>query len=168
MTNKTYPKNITVTEAGKGEHFGVMGDNYRIVVSGKDTDGQYAIVDMIVPPGGGPTPHSHPDIHEAFFMIEGELLYKTEAGHVTVKAGGYVDVPKGGAVHCFKNVSEKNARVLCTITPAGLEDFFKEFGEPVAAGEFLPVPDFTSEFVDKLNKLNEKYGQISFAPDYLD
>lgn len=168
MTEKTYPKNITVTEAGKGEQVGVMGDNYRIVVSGKDTDGQYAIVDMLVPPGGGPTPHSHPNIHETFFVMEGELLYKTEAGHVTVKAGGFVDVPKGGAIHCFKNVSDKNARVLCTVAPAGLEEFFKELGEPVKDGAFLPVPEFTSEFVDKLNKLNEKYGQVSFAPDYLD
>lgn len=168
MNNKTNQHNITVLESSRGDCVGVMGDNYRIVVSGKETNGQYAIIDMKVPPGGGPAPHSHPDIHETFFVTEGELLYKTEAGKVVVNTGGYVDIPKGGAVHCFKNVSEKNARVLCTVSPAGLDEFFKEFGEPVQSGEFLPVPDITPEFMEKLNKLNEKYGQISFPPDYLD
>ncbi|RKE47090.1 cupin domain-containing protein [Sphingobacterium detergens] len=168
MADKTYPKNIMVTSPEKGERVGVMGDNYRIVVSGKDTDGQYAIIDMIVPPGGGPTPHSHPDIHETFFVTEGELLYKTELGHSIVNVGGFVDIPKGGAVHCFKNVSERNARVICTVTPAGLEEFFKELGASVQAEEFLPVPELTPEFVKHLENLNKKYGQISFAPDYLD
>ncbi len=168
MEKSNLPRNITVISPDKGEYVGVMGDNYRIVVSGKDTNGEYAIIDMIVPPGGGPTPHSHANIHETFFVTQGELLYKTEAGHVTVKTGGFVDIPKGGAVHCFKNVSDKNARVLCTVSPAGLEEFFREFGEPVEQDEFLPVPDFSAEFIAKLNTLNAKYGQVVFPPDYLD
>lgn len=168
MSNKTYPKNIKVTTPDQGEHFGVMGDNYRIVVSGEDTNGQYAVIDMLVPPGGGPVPHSHPDIHETFFVTEGELLYKTESGQVNVPVGGFIDIPKGGAIHCFKNVSDKIARVICTIAPAGLDEFFKELGEPVQAEEFLAVPEFTPEFVKCLDSLNEKYGQISFTPDYLD
>lgn len=168
MNNLIFPRNITVTDPDKGEYFGVMGDNYRIVVSGNNTNGKFSVIDMIVPPGGGPAPHAHSDIHETFFVTEGELLYKTENGHAIVKAGGFVNIPKGGAVHCFKNVSDKNARVICTVAPAGLEEFFKEFGESVKQNEFLPIPDLTPNFMEKLNKLNEKYGQVSFPPDYLD
>lgn len=168
MKKDNTPQNITVKSQTEGEYLGVMGDNYRVFLSGKETDGQYAVIDMLVPPGGGPTPHSHAGIHETFFVVEGELLYKTEAGHAVVTAGGFVDIPVGGAIHCFKNVSDKNARVLCTVAPAGLEDFFKELGEPVKAGQFLPIPDFTPEYLKKLNALNEKYGQKSYPPDYLD
>jgi quercetin dioxygenase-like cupin family protein len=167
MENK-HSQNIKITSPTEGEYVGVMGDNYRIIVSGKETNGEYAVIDMIVPPGGGPAPHSHSDIHETFFVTEGELLYKTENGQATVTVGGFVDIPEGGAVHCFKNVSTENARVICTVRPAGLEDFFKELGESVKPGEFLPVPEFTPEYIQKLEMLNEKYGQKSYPLDYLD
>ncbi len=152
----------------EGEYLGVAGDNYRIVVSGKDTNGNYAILDMLVPPGGGPVPHAHPNIQETFYVLEGELLYKTEAGKETVKAGGIVHIPTGGAIHCFKNVSDKTTRVLCTVVPAGLEGFFREFGEPTQPAEFLPVPEMTPELQEKLEKLNKKYGQTTYPPNYLD
>jgi len=32
------------------------------------------------------------------------------------------------------------AQLLCTVVPAGLEAFFEEIGESVAACEFLPPP----------------------------
>ncbi len=41
-------------------------------VTGKDTAGRFCLVDMFVPPGGGPPPHRH-DFEETFSLIEGEL-----------------------------------------------------------------------------------------------
>jgi len=38
-------------------HLGVVGDTYTILVSGADTAGRYTLIDMHVPPGGGPPPH---------------------------------------------------------------------------------------------------------------
>ena len=40
-------------------HLGVVGDTYTILVSGADTAGRYTLIDMHVPPGGGPPPHRH-------------------------------------------------------------------------------------------------------------
>ena len=160
--------NIKITQSAQGRHIGVAGDNYNILISGRETNGEYAVIDMTIPPGGGPLPHSHANIHEQFYVIEGELLFKTEAGHAVVTAGGAVDIPMGGAIHCFKNESNENARMLCTVSPAGLEEFFIEIGDPVQPGEFLPPPSLTPEFLEKLDALNKKYGQVSYAPDYLD
>ncbi|MEJ7663753.1 MAG: hypothetical protein WKG07_31590 [Hymenobacter sp.] len=33
-----------------------MGDTYRVIASGEQTGGAYAVIDMLVPPGGGPAP----------------------------------------------------------------------------------------------------------------
>ncbi len=38
-------------------HLGIVGDTYTILVSGDDTAGRYCLIDMYVPPGGGPGPH---------------------------------------------------------------------------------------------------------------
>ena len=37
-------------------HIGMVGDTYTILVAGKDTDGNYCLIDMYVPAGGGPGP----------------------------------------------------------------------------------------------------------------
>jgi hypothetical protein len=40
-------------------HVAVVGDVYTILVSGRRSGGRYALIDMYVPPGGGPPPHRH-------------------------------------------------------------------------------------------------------------
>ena len=36
------------------EHLGVVGDTYTILLSGRETAGRYTLIDMHVPPAGGP------------------------------------------------------------------------------------------------------------------
>jgi hypothetical protein len=40
-------------------------DAYTILVTGAQTSGRYCLIDMLVPPGGGPPPHRH-DFEEMF------------------------------------------------------------------------------------------------------
>ena len=158
---------ITVNE-DQGQSFSVVGDAYRIIISGKQTEGAYAVIDMLVPPGGGPGPHAHADIQELFYVVDGEIEFKTEAGKYTAKKGAFVNVPKGGQVHCFKNTSTKIAHMLCTVIPAGLDAFFEEIGTPVAAGTFLPPPVLNHDDLIRLTQAAEKHGQKLYPPDYLD
>ena len=53
-------------------HIGLVGDTYTILVAGKDTQGRYCLIDMHIPPGGGPPPHRH-DFEEMFSVLEGEI-----------------------------------------------------------------------------------------------
>lgn len=159
---------ITIIHDNAGKRLGVAGGNYRIIISGDETGGNYAVIEMTVPPGGGPPPHSHPKTQEMFHVLEGEVLFKTEAGKTVVKKDGFVNIPFGGAVHCFKNTSDKNARLLCTVVPAGLEKVFEEIGGPVGPGEFAPRPEMTQELRERLKELDLKTGQKTYAPDYLD
>lgn len=151
-----------------GQCVSVVGDTYRILVTGKQTNGEFATMEFLIPPDGGPGPHSHADFYETFFVAEGEVEVKSEAGTYTAAKGSYVVIPKGGIVHNFKNKTDKPAKLLCTVIPAGLEDFFLEIGKPVAAGKFLPPPEMDPELVKKMAAIAEKHGQKVFPPDYLD
>lgn len=159
---------ITTVNNDEGQSLSIVGDTYRILISGEQTGGNYAVIDMLVPPGGGPAPHSHKHIQEMFYLIEGEIEFKMEGETYTAKKGSFVNIPLGGEVHSFKNVSNKNAHMLCTVIPAGLEQFFEEIGTPVAKGTFLPAPELSPEEIRKLKSLAGKYGQKLYPPDYLE
>jgi quercetin dioxygenase-like cupin family protein len=161
-------KSIQVVQKDEGETLGVAGGNYRIVISGELTGGNYAVIEMIVPPGGGPPPHEHPFTQEMFYVLEGELQFRTRLGPVTVGKGGFVNIPFDGPVHCFKNVSGEFARLLCTVVPAGLENVFKEFGVPTGLGEFLPKPEHTEERESMLRQVDQKYQQRTYPPDFFE
>lgn len=157
---------LTIGEA-QGQCISIAGGNYRVIISGAQTQGAYAVIDMLVPPGEGPNPHSHTDINETFYVVEGEVEFKTEAGKYIAQKGAFINIPKGGEVHCFKNKSDKLAHLVCTVTPAGLDEFFQAVGKPVDAGVFLHPAPPTQEELAKLTALGEKYGQKFFPPDYL-
>jgi quercetin dioxygenase-like cupin family protein len=154
---------ITVNES-EGKKLKIAGGNYRIIISGKQTDGEYAVIEMSVPPGAGPDPHSHADFAEIFFVLEGEVSFKSESGSYVAKKGSFVNIPKGGIVHGFKNLSSEPAKLLCIVTPAGLDDLFGKIAEYLETASL----NTESETKEKMNSLFEKYGQQMFPPDYLD
>jgi quercetin dioxygenase-like cupin family protein len=115
---------------GKSRHIGVVGDTYTILLTGKDTAGRFCLIDMHVPPGGGPPPHRH-DFEETFTLLEGELEVTFRGSQRVVEAGETIHVP-ANAPHQFHNRSSEPARMLCICSPAGQEEFFLEVGVPVA------------------------------------
>ncbi|MCW4457056.1 cupin domain-containing protein [Microbacterium sp. MPKO10] len=122
-------------------HYGVVGDNYTILLTGADTNGRYALIDMNVPAGGGPPPHRH-DFEEMFHVTEGEIEV-TFRGHTTVvQAGETVNIP-ARAPHFFRNASEHNARMLGMVTPPGLDEYFSLFGTPLPGR--MAIADLTDD-----------------------
>ena len=111
-------------------HVGVVGDTYTILISGEDTAGRYTLIDMHVPPGGGPPPHRH-DFEEMFTILDGEIELTFRGQTAVARAGDTVNVP-ANAPHVFRNASGRPARLLCLCSPAGQEQFFLEVGAPVA------------------------------------
>src|ERR1700674_4518931 len=111
-------------------HIGLVGDTYTILVTGHDTAGRYTLIDMHVPPGGGPPPHRH-DFEEMFTVLDGEIELTFRGVSAVATAGETINVP-ANAPHVFRNASGRPARLLCLCSPAGQEEFFKEVGVPVA------------------------------------
>jgi len=112
-------------------HIGLAGDTYTILLTGKDTADRYCLIDMLVPPGGGPPPHRH-DFEEMFTILEGEIEVAFRGAKSVVRAGETANIP-ANAPHQFRNSSERPARLLCICSPAGQEEFFMAVGVPVAS-----------------------------------
>jgi quercetin dioxygenase-like cupin family protein len=111
-------------------HIGLVGDTYTTLLGGKDTAGRFCVIDMHIPPGGGPPPHRH-DFEETFILLEGELEATFRGQKSTVRAGETVNIP-ANAPHHFHNGSSSAVRLLCICSPAGQEEFFALVGVPVA------------------------------------
>lgn len=158
----------TVVDPDSGKTLAVVGGNYRVLVSGKQTGGAFSTIEMRVPPQNGPVPHSHAGFFESFYVVDGEVEVHSEAGTYTARKGAFVMIPKGGVVHYFKNVSDQMAQLLCTVVPAGLEGFFEEIGEPVAAGQFLPPPTMDAVSLKRIQDIARSHGQVLYPQDYLD
>jgi quercetin dioxygenase-like cupin family protein len=139
-------------------HLGVVGDTYTILLTGDDTAGRYALIDMHVPPGGGPPPHRH-DFEEMFTVLDGEVDLSFRGESFVVKAGETVNVP-ANAPHSFRNASRHAARLLCMCTPPGQEEFFAAVGVSVnSRTEPPPVldEDAQSAFIAKAKALAPHY-----------
>ncbi len=120
---------LAQADSPKLTHVGVVGDTYTILLAGKDTAGRYCLIDMHVPPGGGPPPHRH-DYEESFSVLAGEIEATFRGKTSTVRAGETINIP-ANAPHQFANKSKEAARLLCLCSPAGQEEFFLEIGVPV-------------------------------------
>ena len=100
-------------------HIGLVGDTYTILVAGQDTAGKYTLIDMHVPPGGGPPPHRH-DFEEMFTVLDGEVRVTFRGQTFVARAGQTINVP-ANAPHSFTNASDTPSRLLCMCAPAGQE-----------------------------------------------
>jgi quercetin dioxygenase-like cupin family protein len=149
---------ISQSEAGKSPHLGVVGDTYTILLTGKDTAGRFCLIDMHIPPGGGPPPHRH-DFEETFTVLEGELEVTFRGAKQVTRAGDSINIP-ANAPHQFHNSSSQAVRMLCICSPAGQEEFFIEIGVPVAT-RTTPAPQLDvaaqREFRAKSAALAPKY-----------
>lgn len=153
--------NIRINAHDQAQKLNIAGGEYRVLVPGTQTDGNYAIIEMSVPPGAGPVPHAHPDFEEIFFVLEGQLTFYTQEGSTLVQKGDTIVIPKGGMVHNFKNLADQPAKLLCTVMPAGLDQFFTD-----AAVYMETPPDDAAAIKQHMQTLSEKYGQQLYPPDY--
>ena len=140
-------------------HLAVVGDTYTVLLSGEQTAGRFALIDMLIPAGGGPPPHRH-DFEECFRVLEGsvEVILRDDPP-LRLESGETVNIP-ANAPHSFRNAADVPARLLCTAAPAGLEAFFAEFGDRVAS-RTSPPPELSDE--EQQARLRRA---VERAPDY--
>jgi quercetin dioxygenase-like cupin family protein len=142
-----------VSRPGEGPAYWVVGSPYTILATGEQTGGAYALIDMPVVPGSGSPPHTHTREDEAFYVLEGTIEFQIGEENIHAGPGTLVHGARG-VLHWFRNSSDRPARMLVFIQPAGLEKFFMEVGVPVLdPNETPPPPD-----LDKIMDCAARYG----------
>ena len=145
----------TLRQPNEGQTVAIVGDVYRFMATGDDTDGKYAMFEAVVRPGGGPPPHIHSREEESFYVLEGEITFQVGDERIVAKAGTFANMPVG-SLHSFRNDTDKAARMIVSVAPAGLEKMFLEVGQPVALGQQAPPP--SNADIDKLLAVAPSYG----------
>ncbi len=146
-------------------HVAMAGDTHTILLKGEDTAGLYCLIDMHIPPGGGPPPHRH-DFEEMFAVLEGEIEFTFRGEKSTGRAGETVNIP-ANAPHAFTNASNRPTRLLCMCSPAGQEEFFMAVGVPVDS-RTAPPPELDeaaqAAFIETVEELSTKYRTELLGP----
>jgi quercetin dioxygenase-like cupin family protein len=134
MANKNGAKFVA---AGNGATYWGPGDEVRFLMTGEETGGAFFMMEALVAPGGGPPPHIHHREDESFYLLQGTLTINVGDKTINAVPGDFAHLPRG-IVHSFKNTSNETAKMLVTITPAGLEKFFEAVFDLAVEGAAPP------------------------------
>lgn len=145
-----------VRGVGKGRTMSILGDVYRFLATGDETDGKYAMWEATISPGGGPPLHRHRLEEESFYVLEGQITFQIDGQTVVAGPGTFANMPVGSA-HSFKNQTEQPARMIISVAPSGLELMFSEFGQQLEEGASEPKP-VSQEEIAKLLEIAPRYG----------
>lgn len=150
------PVPSAIRQPGEGRCVAVVGDVYRFLAVGAETDGKYALWEAFVGPGGGPPPHVHSREEESFYVLDGTVTFFHGEERITAGPGTFLNMPVG-SLHAFKNETDRPARMLISVAPAGLENMFFETGRTVPDGTQAAPPP-TREEIDRLLAAAPRYG----------
>lgn len=108
----------------------VAGGRISFIETGETTEGVYTLLDVVVVEGGGTPLHFHENEDEWFYMLDGTLEFQLEDQTALTPPETLIFGPQNGK-HAFRNQTTDLARLLIYYEPPGVEDFFREVGQPV-------------------------------------
>jgi mannose-6-phosphate isomerase-like protein (cupin superfamily) len=158
-------------------------DLYTNLASSAETDLGFNAFDFFLPVGGGPPLHYHNYENEAWYGVEGDLVFSfgNQPGTTAVEPEYTLNVPEDTLVfgprlrpHTYNNLESTEAtvgdnqgsRTLSFTTPGGLDLFFDYVGIPVEDRD-SPIPLPGPPTPETFNQLAEIGGRISGAPYFI-
>jgi quercetin dioxygenase-like cupin family protein len=123
---------------GEGEVHAAGPAQIIIKATGDDTAGSFFLSESTIAPGfPGPPPHSHEQLHDMFYVLEGTLTMRVGDEIRTLEPGSFACIPPG-TVHTFSNQSDAPVRFLNFNTPSGWEHYMRDLGAAAKAGPLTP------------------------------
>ena len=99
------------------------------VATGNETNGKYFLSETTVPAGDtGPPLHTHSHEDESFYLRKGKLIFTIEGEEIELNEGEFLNIEKGEK-HTWKNLSDIDAELIVTFSPAGIENMFIEMDQ---------------------------------------
>ncbi len=131
------------------QNSGVMlrGHPMVFLVTGGDTK-HTSMFDWTIPAGFATGLHVHRVQEETFYVLDGECEWHVGDEIVRARPGTFLFIPPG-VPHNITNVSERQARVLMTVSPPGHEHYFEELAGLAARGS--PDPKALAELRNRFD-----------------
>jgi quercetin dioxygenase-like cupin family protein len=118
-----------------------------VMLRGEQTGGQLSLTEIMVPAHrAGPPLHTH-DFDEAYYVLEGELIFQVEDA-LEIKGAGEVSFAPRNVAHTLANHTDANARYVLVCAPAGFERHWACMAAEAAGVEppewaLQPIPEVT-------------------------
>lgn len=111
---------------GDGEWLQITpGERFKIRTSVEETEGAFAMLELVADPRNGAPMHVHKNEDEHFIVLEGTLYIAHGDKTLDAPAGTAVTVRKG-VPHAWCNLSETPLRMLLVFSPGHIERLFRE------------------------------------------
>jgi quercetin dioxygenase-like cupin family protein len=151
-------------EPGEGEAWWWFGVLATIKATAEQTDGRYALVEILAPDGYGSVLHVHHFEDEGFYILEGEMTFYVGEQTIKARPGSYLFGPKD-VPHAF-TVDSGPAKLLFVFSPAGLEAGIREMGEPARSLTVPPQPEEAPDEaeMERLAAIGARYGAEIVGP----
>ena len=104
------------------------GTYWRFLSTAATTNGRSTTFEELCPPGVVAPPHVHDTEEEAFYVLEGNLVFLLDDQEITAPPGTYIHITPG-TLHGFRCDSEVG-RVFNTLVPGGFDHGISEQGIP--------------------------------------
>jgi quercetin dioxygenase-like cupin family protein len=121
-----------VRAADEGERLWFYGGGLHIwKATAAETGGAFLLFEDVMSRGKTTPLHTHPQVDETLYMLEGEILLHIDGEEQRLGSGGVAMAPRG-VPHAFLVTSE-TARILFLETPGSSEAFYRGASEPATA-----------------------------------
>lgn len=138
----------------------VLGHRVQAIPTGAD----YALLSILTPAHTeGPPPHYHDAAAEVLHVIDGRLDVMVDGRWQVLTSGQSVVAPVG-AVHTFRNPTERDTRWVTSFGPAGFQEFFEHFGVPVEQ-EGAREASVAPALIERVLAECGNFGMIVVLPD---
>jgi mannose-6-phosphate isomerase-like protein (cupin superfamily) len=106
------------------DSFGLV--QYHYLASQEKTGGDYGLYRVdLAPHAGGPGPHFHRAMSEAFFVLSGSMRLYDGTDWVDGHQSDFLYVPPGG-IHGFRNEADEQASLLMLFAPGAPREHYFE------------------------------------------
>ena len=139
-----------------GQSVWYSGHLMTFLATGEDTQGQFALIELVARRGNVPPPHIHHREDETFYVLEGELTVSVGGRTIKATPGTMVFLPRD-VVHSF-TINSDQARVLVLLTPAGAEGYFQECSVPAPAMMLPPAVETPYGEIQKMVAVAQRFG----------
>jgi mannose-6-phosphate isomerase-like protein (cupin superfamily) len=110
------------------------GVRTEIHLAGEDTAGAFCLLIDRSPAGWSLPPHRHLNEAETIHIVEGAFEIDLDGTPTQLVAGESIHIPHG-ITHSTSNIGRQVGRRIVIFSPAGMEHFFLEAGQPTASSE---------------------------------